>query len=143
VSSLFAAARPEDGAVSVLVAPMLRGARELIAGVVRDAQFGPAVMIGLGGVLAEVLGDVSFRLAPLSRLDAHEMIDDLATVGVLAPFRGEPAVDRDALAAVLLGLSALIEAHDDIESVDVNPLIVCDGLPVAVDALVALRERDV
>ncbi len=74
---------------------MVRGSRELIAGLVRDPQFGPCVMFGVGGVLAEALGDVAFRLVPLDELDADEMIDDLATQALLGPFRGEPAVDRD------------------------------------------------
>ena len=77
---------------------MVRGTRELIAGLVRDPQFGPCVMLGVGGVLAEALGDVAFRLVPLTELDADELIDDLATQKLLGPFRGEPAVDRAALA---------------------------------------------
>ena len=70
------------------------GTRELIAGLVRDPQFGPCVMFGVGGVLAEALGDVAFRLVPLTELDAGELLDDLATQKLLGPFRGEPAVDR-------------------------------------------------
>jgi acetyltransferase len=135
---MLRAVRPEDGAVQLLVAPMVSGTRELIAGVVRDPQFGPCVMLGVGGVLAEALGDVAFRRVPLQRDDAHELVDDLATQRLLGEFRGEPAVDRDALAGVLLGLSRLADARDDVASVDVNPLVVVDGLPVAVDALVEL-----
>jgi acetyl-CoA synthetase (ADP-forming) len=133
---LLAAARPEDGPVELLVAPMLRGNRELIAGLHTDAQFGPTVMLGLGGVLAEAIQDVVFRLVPIDEVDAHEMIDDLETQRVLGEFRGEPAVDRDALAKALLALSALAQQETDVVSVDVNPLIVVDGRPVAVDALV-------
>jgi acyl-CoA synthetase (NDP forming) len=134
---LLAAARPEDGDVSVLVAPMVSGHRELIAGLVRDPQFGMNVMLGVGGILAEAIADVVFRPAPISPIDAHEMIDSLATQSLLGPFRGDASVDRQALAAVLLGLSAAAEAHPEIVSVDVNPLIVrADGTPVAVDALV-------
>jgi acetate---CoA ligase (ADP-forming) subunit beta len=134
--ALLGAATPADGEVELLVAPMVRGARELIAGVHTDAQFGRCVMIGFGGILAEAIADVSFRLVPLERIDADEMIDELQTQALLGPFRGEPAVDRDALAATILGLSALVEAEPDIVSVDVNPLIVVDGRPIAVDALV-------
>jgi succinyl-CoA synthetase beta subunit len=136
---LLAAGRPEDGVTGVLVAPMVRGNRELIAGLATDAQFGPTVMLGLGGVLAEALADVVFRLVPLTEQDAYEMIEDLATQRVLGPFRGEPAVDRDEVVRVLLGLSALAQARPDIVSIDVNPLIVRDGAPVAVDALVEVR----
>src|SRR6187551_714659 len=66
-TSLLAAATPDDGEVTLLVAQLVRGARELIAGVVRDPQFGPAVMLGIGGVVAEALGDVAFRLVPMDR----------------------------------------------------------------------------
>jgi len=135
-TALLAASTPADGEVAVLVAPMLRGARELVAGVVRDPQFGPCVMIGLGGVLTEALADVAFVPVPLDALDAAEAIESLTAQALLGPVRGEPAVDRDALTAVLLGLGALAEARPDVVSVDVNPLIVVDGRPVAVDALV-------
>jgi len=138
-AELLRAAGPEDGPVEVLVARMARGARELIAGAHRDPQFGPAVMVGVGGVLAEALADVAFRLVPLSRVDAGEMIEDLRTARLLGPFRGEPPVDRDGLAAVLMGLSALLEADASVHSVDVNPLVVVEGVPVAVDALVEVR----
>jgi acetyl-CoA synthetase (ADP-forming) len=137
-TELLAAARSEDGAVSLLIAQQVRGNRELIAGVLRDAQFGPVVMLGIGGVIAEAVADVAFRLVPLSALDAEELIDDLATQRLLGPFRGEPAVDRSALVAVLLGLSQLALDNDHVTAVDVNPLIVVDGVPTAVDALVEI-----
>jgi hypothetical protein len=139
-TALLAAARPDDGDVGLLVAPMVHGARELIAGLHTDPQFGRCVMIGFGGILAEAIADVAFRLVPVERLDAEEMMDELETQALLGPFRGEPAVDRDALAATILGLSALAEAEPGIVSADVNPLIVVDGRPVAVDALVELAD---
>ena len=135
---LLDAATAEDGPVQVLVAPMVRGNRELIAGLQRDPQFGMTVMLGVGGILAEAVADVSFRLVPIHPVDAHEMIEDLATQRLLGEFRGEPAVDRDRLVAVLTGLSDAATAHPDIASADLNPLIVVDGAPVAVDALVEL-----
>ena len=95
-SELLAAATSDDGEVDLLVAPMIRGNRELIAGVLRDPQFGPTVMLGLGGILAEAVADVVFRPAPLDQVTAHEMIDQLATQRLLGAFRGEAAVDRDA-----------------------------------------------
>src|SRR5206468_1115759 len=82
-----------------------RGRGGLIAGVGRDPQFGPCVMLGLGGILAEAIGDVVFAAAPLSATEARRMIGGLrAARGVLEPLRGEPAVDRDVLAATLVGL---------------------------------------
>jgi len=138
-AELLAAARPEDGVVGLLVAEMVRGNRELIAGVVRDPTFGPCVMLGLGGILAEALRDVVFAAAPLSESQARRMLAGLRTSHLLRePFRGEPAVDADALVALLTGLGRLAVERPDVASVDLNPLIVRDGVPVAVDALVEL-----
>jgi acetate---CoA ligase (ADP-forming) subunit beta len=137
---LLAAATPDDGAVALLVAPMVRGNRELIAGLADDPQFGMTVMVGVGGILAEAVADVSIRLVPIDRADAREMIDDLATQSLLGPFRGEPAVDRQRLADVLLGLSRAAEGTPELRSADLNPLIIVDGAPIAVDALVELAE---
>jgi acetyltransferase len=138
-AELLAAARPEDGEVSVLVAPMISGHRELIAGVVRDLQFGPTVMLGVGGILAEAVADVVFRPAPVDAVTAAEMIGDLATQKLLGAFRGEEPVDRDQLVEVIVGLGRLATERDDVASVDINPLIVRpDGGLVAVDGLVEL-----
>ena len=139
-SELLAAARPDDGEVGILIAPMVTGNRELIAGLHADPQFGMTVMLGVGGILAEAVKDVTFRLVPITRLDAAEMIDDLQTQALLGAFRGEAAVDRERLVDVLVGLSDAAQADPSITSADLNPLIVTpDGAPVAVDALV---ERD-
>jgi len=137
-AELLAAARPEDGDVGLLVGAMVSGVRELIAGFVRDDEFGPCVMLGVGGVLAEAVGDVAFRLAPLRAVDAEELIDELANQALLGPVRGEPPVDRAALAGILLGLAAVAEGDDRIRSIDLNPLIVSDGVPLAVDALIEI-----
>lgn len=133
---LLGAATPADGDVGVLIAPMVSGNRELIAGMQRDPQFGPTVMVGIGGILAEAVADVAIGLAPLEEADAHDMIGSLKTRTLLGEFRGEPAVDRGALAAVLTALSRLAVEHHEVVSVDVNPLIIVDGRPIAVDALV-------
>jgi len=132
---LLAAARPEDGPVELLVSTMVQGSRELIAGMVRNPQFGPCVMLGVGGVLAEAVADAAFRLAPLDRLDAHDLINDLGAQALLGELRGEPAVDRDALADILCALGDLA-ADPDVASVDLNPLVIVDGRATAVDALV-------
>ena len=141
---LLAKASVADGDVSLLVAPMVSGNRELIAGVVRDPQFGANVMLGVGGIIAEAIADVQFRPAPINEIDAEDMIDSLATQKLLGEFRGESAVDRKQLTAVLMGLSALVTARADVVAVDVNPLIVrADGMPIAVDALVELGDGGV
>ena len=85
----------------------MRGRRELIAGLVRDPQFGPCVVLGLGGIFTEALGDVVFAAAPLGTGEALRLIDGLRTQALLGRFRGEPAVDRDALAQLLVGLGRL------------------------------------
>lgn len=135
-ADLLALARPEDEVTGVLVAPVRSGTRELVAGMHVDPGFGRCVMVGIGGVLTEAVGDVAFRLAPLTPADAADAIDDLELQRLLDPVRGEPAVDRDALAAVLLGLSDLAQHEPDVVAVDLNPLVVVDGRPIAVDALV-------
>lgn len=141
-AELLAAATPDDGEVHLLVAPMVQGNRELIAGLHHDEQFGMTVMLGVGGILAEAVADVTFRLVPITPIDAAEMIDDLGTQTLLGEFRGEAAVDRTRLADVLLALSKAAEADPRIVAADCNPLIVtADGSPVAVDALVELGER--
>jgi acetate---CoA ligase (ADP-forming) subunit beta len=142
-TELLEAATPDDGAVALLLAPMLRATRELIVGVHDDAQFGRCVMVGIGGVLTEAIGDVAFRLAPLGEADARDMLDDLRARAVLGPVRGEPEVDRDALVAILFGLSRLATERSDIVSVDVNPLLIVGGAPIAVDALVEVRSDEV
>lgn len=136
---LLAAATPGDGTVSLLVAPMLRATRELIAGVARDPQFGTTVMVGVGGVLAEALADVSIRLVPIERVDAEEMLADLVAQPLLGTFRGEPAVDRTAVVDLLCALSRVAQDAPSLVSVDLNPLLVVDGRPVAVDALVEVE----
>lgn len=138
---LFAAARPEDAVTGVLVAPMVSGTRELIAGLSHDPQFGPTVLVGIGGVLAEAVADVAVRPVPITRVDAEEMLEQLTHQALLGDFRGEPALDRSAVVDVLLALSDLAERPVDgrrVHSVDLNPLIIDRGRPVAVDALVEL-----
>jgi acetyltransferase len=142
-AALLALARPEDGAVSLLVAEMVPGKRELIAGLVRDPQFGPCVLLGLGGILTEALGDVAFAAAPLTLAEARALALRLrASHLVTKPFRGEPAGDLEALAELLVALGRVGGERPDVASVDLNPVLLTarDGRPVAVDALVELGE---
>jgi acetate---CoA ligase (ADP-forming) subunit beta len=136
---LLDAARPDDGDVEVLVSTMVAGNRELIAGLNDDPQFGLTIMLGIGGILAEAIRDVVFRLVPIDETDAAEMIDDLATQRLLGEFRGEPAVDRAALVDALVALANVGEKEDGIRSADLNPLILVDGIPIAVDALLEVE----
>ena len=136
---LLGAATPDDGEVELLVTPMVAGNREFIAGLTTDDQFGLVVMLGVGGVLAEAIADVTFRLVPLETADADDMIDDLTTQALLEEFRGEPAVERDALRTTLTSLAAVGTATNGLVSADLNPLIIVDGKPIAVDALIELE----
>ena len=123
----------------VLVEKMVRGSREFVIGLSRDPQFGPCVMFGLGGIFTEALKDVTFRVAPLTKEDALEMLDEIKTKKLLGEFRGSPAVDRNALAKALVGVGDLGIKYDSIAEIDINPLIICGDKPVAVDALVVLK----
>jgi acetyltransferase len=141
-NDLLKAARPEDGDVHLLVAPMIAGTRELIAGFLVDPQFGPTVMLGIGGVMAEVIKDVAFRPTPITESIAREMVSSLKMHGIFSEFRGESAVNLNQVVQCLIGLSKVAESRTDIVSVDINPLIVrTNGDIVAVDALVELGER--
>lgn len=137
-TALLCAATPKDGEVQLLVAPMVEGHRELIAGLHRDETFGPVVLLGVGGVLAEAVDDVVCRLVPIAPAEAADMIDDLRCQRLLGPCRGDPAVDRLALAEILLALSRAGEGEPRLVSADLNPLVVRGGMPVPVDALVEL-----
>jgi acyl-CoA synthetase (NDP forming) len=143
-TELLAAATPEDGDVHLLVAPMIAGNRELIAGVLVDPQFGPSVMLGIGGILAEAIADVTFRPLPLDDKTARDMVASLRTQKLLDSFRGEKAVNVSQVVSCLLALSAAAEKHSDIVSIDINPMIItADGSVVAVDALIEKGKRTV
>ena len=123
----------------ILVEKMVRGSREFVIGLSQDASFGPCVMFGLGGIFTEALEDVTFRVAPLTREDALEMIDEIKAKKLLGEFRGSPAIDREALAKALVGIGDLAMKYPSIAEIDINPLIICGDKPVAVDALVVLK----
>lgn len=109
---------------------------EIIVGVSRDPGFGPLMMVGMGGIFVEVYKDVSFRLIPMERTDALAMIDEIKAQPLLDGARSRPVLDRDELAEVIMRVAALIEAVDEIEELDLNPLVITgDGL-VAIDARV-------
>jgi acyl-CoA synthetase (NDP forming) len=122
----------------VLVQRQIDSGRELIVGITWQPGFGPLVMAGLGGVFVEVLGDVTFRLAPIDTLDALDMLSELRGTAMLDAIRGQPAVDRDAVADILVRVARLGADFPDIAELDINPLIASATGAIAVDARVLL-----
>jgi acetyl-CoA synthetase (ADP-forming) len=144
---LLAKKRDGEGSAELLVQAMVRGRREIIVGLIRDHQFGPCIMLGLGGILAEAMRDVVFRVAPIDASDAEEMIGDLKGARIFGSFRGEPPVDQDMLVKVLIAVGRIGVERKEVLSLDVNPLIIASttgprgelpGSPIAVDALVEI-----
>jgi len=123
---------------SVLVQEMIKGQRELVIGLTRDAQFGPCVMFGLGGIFTEILKDIAFRVAPLQKRDALEMMGDIKGHKILEAVRGMEPADLDALSDILMKVGQIGLENESVKEIDINPVILYGSKPVAVDALVAL-----
>jgi acyl-CoA synthetase (NDP forming) len=124
---------------SFLIQPMLNGNLELIIGIIRDPQFGPAAMLGLGGVWAEVYKDVVFRLVPLNKEEILGMVSDLKGQALLKGYRGSKPVNMESLADWLMKLGWLAMTFAQIKEIDINPLLIVGGEPVAVDATIILQ----
>jgi acetyl-CoA synthetase (ADP-forming) len=129
---------PSARIVGVLVEKMMAPSTELVVGGIRDNQFGPAVMFGMGGVFAEVYNDVVFRVAPLDRIDALNMIHGLKASKVLEGIRGKPAVDSDSIINVIVNVSDLLLEHETISQLDLNPVIAYPTSVCAVDCRIIL-----
>lgn len=133
-------ALPGDAQVrGLLVEPMAPRGVELIIGGVRDAVFGPAVVVGLGGTFAEVLDDAAIRLAPLRAEAALDALAGLRGSALLRGARGGPRVALDEVAALMVAIGGLLEERDDLEAIDLNPVVASADGVMAVDALVVLR----
>ena len=128
-----------DDAEAVLVQEMVKGGRELVVGLTRDVQFGPCVMFGLGGIFTEILRDISFRVAPIERRHALEMMQEIKARKILESVRGMPAADLDQLADILIKVGNIGLEQERIKEIDINPVILEESRPVAVDALVVLN----
>jgi acetate---CoA ligase (ADP-forming) subunit beta len=134
-------ARPSARIEGVAVQPMApAGGIEVIVGVKHDPQFRAVMMFGLGGVLVEVFADVVFRLIPLTRRDARQMIREIRGARLLQGVRGRAAVDANALEDLLLAVSAVVEQHPGLLEIDLNPVFAYPDRAVAVDARILLRE---
>ncbi len=115
---------------------------ELIIGMTTDAQFGPALMFGIGGILVELLEDVSFRIAPITEYDAREQIHDIKGFPILDGYRGKPKADLDAIVNTLLKISDLVIKHEEINEMDLNPVFIYENGLVCVDARIILKKPE-
>lgn len=138
----FRSLRRKAPRAPILVAQMLTGEKEFMAGVNSYPGFPPCVLFGLGGVFTEVLKDFSIRLAPLSAHDARAMMEAITARALLGAYRGMPAVDAEAMADLLIALGHLALHFPEIAEIDLNPIIVVDGAPKVADALIVKRATD-
>ena len=130
-----------DGLEGVIIQEMVKGSREMVCGVATDPQYGHMMMFGLGGVFIEVMKDVTFRMAPLTDIDAQEMIRGVKAYKLLEGARGTTPAQLDQLESVLLRLSQLVTDFPEIEELDINPLIISEknGEGIAVDGRIKLK----
>jgi acyl-CoA synthetase (NDP forming) len=130
--------KPEAQIQGVLVEKMMPPSTEVIVGGIRDSQFGPSIMFGVGGIFAEVYKDVAFRVAPIDRIDALNLMHEIKGAKILQGVRGEPAADTETLIKVLLNASALMMEHGSISQLDLNPVIAYPDGACAVDSRIVM-----
>jgi acetyl-CoA synthetase (ADP-forming) len=128
---------------AVLVQELVKGQRELVIGMTRDRQFGASVMFGLGGIFTEILEDVAFRMAPLDKRDARDMMEEIRGRRILENIRGMEAADLDQLGEILIQVGKIGIEHDIIKEIDINPVIISEGKGIAADALIVLEPTHV
>ena len=125
--------------VGILVQEMAPSSTEVIVGAIKDPQFGPALMFGLGGIFVEVLKDVTFRVAPITRDEACEMITEVKAYPLLKGYRNQPPADTEAIVQILLNTSRLVMEHQEIKELDLNPIMVYEKGAKTVDARIVLE----
>jgi len=124
----------------VAVQPMAKSGTEVIVGMTTDPQFGPVIMFGLGGIMVEILKDVSFRIVPVTERDANQMIGEIKAHAVLDGARGQPPADKAALKSAILKVSDFVEQHPEVRELDLNPMFVYPDGALAVDARIVVGE---
>ena len=134
------AAEPEAAITGVAVQHMAPAGTEVIVGMTTDPQFGPVVMFGLGGIMVEVMKDVTFRVVPIEDRDAEQMIDEIKGVAILEGVRGQAAADKKAIKDAILSISRFVEAHPEVQEIDLNPMMVYADGAVAVDARIVIAD---
>lgn len=135
-----ARAAPDARISGVAVQRMASAGVEVIVGMATDPQFGPVMMFGLGGIMVEVLSDVSFRVVPLAPRDAEQMIDEIKAARILDGVRGQPPADKVAIRDILLEVSRFVEKHPQVRELDLNPVMVYRDGAIAVDARIAVAD---
>lgn len=130
---------PEAEIIGILVEKMVSPSTEVIIGGLRDSQFGPAVMFGLGGIFTEILKDVSFRLAPIKKEEAFEMMEDLKGYPLLNGYRGRSPLDMESLSHAIVAVSEIMAMIEDIQEIDLNPIFLYTKGLIAVDARIILK----
>jgi acyl-CoA synthetase (NDP forming) len=131
---------PEAKIEGAAVQKMARPGTEIIIGTFKDPQFGPVIMFGLGGIFVEVFKDVSFRIVPIERRDADEMIKEIKAYTLLKGYRGQEAADIEALKDILMKVSDFADKNPEIKEIDLNPVIAYKDGAVAVDARIVLEK---
>jgi acyl-CoA synthetase (NDP forming) len=132
--------KPDAELIGILVEEMMKPSNELIVGGIRDSQFGPSVMFGMGGIFAEVYQDVAFRVAPLDEIDASELINSIEGSKILKGLRGEPPADVQSIVKILLNVSNIMMEHKKIKQLDLNPVKVYSDFACAVDSRIILND---
>lgn len=131
--------KPDARIDGIIVQEMAPCGTEIIVGSIKDAQFGPTLMFGLGGTFVEVMKDVSFRIAPITEADAQEMISEIRAYPILQGYRGQQPCDISAIIRILLSTSKLVMDHQEIKELDLNPVIVYEKGAKTVDARIILE----
>jgi acetyl-CoA synthetase (ADP-forming) len=133
---------PSAKVLGVLIEKMMPPSTEVIVGGIRDSQFGPSIMFGIGGIFTEIYDDVAFRVAPIDRIDAWNLVHDLKGSKILEGARGKPMADLDSIITVLINASNLMMEHDTIVQLDLNPVIVYSDNICAVDSRIIIGQTD-
>jgi acyl-CoA synthetase (NDP forming) len=133
--------KPDAKINGILVQEMAPQSTEVIVGAIKDPQFGPTLMFGLGGIFVEVMKDVAFRIAPITEEDAKEMITEIKAYPILRGYRGQPPADIDIVAKILVNTSRLVMDHQEIKELDLNPVMVYEKGAKTVDARIILEQN--